>query len=406
MFTTLRRTVPALAFFVAAACSGPTPTTVAPGSATSDAVQAASDSVQEFGFDLQRALPADGGLAYSPLSIALALSMTADGATGETQAELLRALHLEAPAGEALQGLLHDLLAPHEGAPTIRLANSYWYQPQLAVRDEYVEQLRTRYAADAFPADFAAGPDDARVAINAWVAYRTENLIPELFPRPAITTDTRLVLVNAVHFDGLWKTPFETHDTTDEVFTTESGETVTVPFLTAERSERVLLGDDVAAVALPYRGDAFELWLLLPPEDQTTAELEQRLSGEQLRAWESALESRRVDLRLPKFEVRRPVDLVGVLSDLGVVRVFDRQQAELGGISDEELFVQAVRHECHLRVDELGTEAAAATGVAVGTLSMPAEQVPVLSFDRPFVFLLRHRPTGAVLFAGRVTDPR
>jgi serpin B len=235
------------------------------------------------------------------------------------------------------------------------------------------------------------------------VAGATEDRIPSLLAQGTITRDTVAVLVNAIYFNAAWATQFRPADTQPRPFTLLDGSPVTVPTMHAgDLPARAAQVDGVAVVELPYDGDELSMLLLVPPVG-AFARFEAALTGERLAALVGALEPQHLSLSMPRLEVRTSASLAGPLSALGLGIAFT-DAADFSRISSAGgLLITDVVHEAFVKVDERGTEAAAATAVIVGTTSVP--QIRPVAVDRPFLFLVRDHATGAVVFLGRVVAP-
>jgi serpin B len=347
----------------------------------------------------------DDDLVLGPTSLHTALLMVRAGAAGGTAAEMDAVLRLDGLGDpHAAAAALDRELAARDEVDGVDLssANRVWADRTFTPRPQYVEQLATAYGAALATLDLQHDPEGARQAINAWVAEQTRDRIPELFPTGTPTSDSRLVLANAVALDADWQVPFDEGRTRDDAFHLPDGGTARVPTMHGGEGAQLAQGVGWTAVRLPYTGRELAMTVVLP--DDLPA-FERQLSPELLDDVESAMTPGAVELSLPRFTARRAAGLVDVLAALGMPSVFDARRADLSGISErEQLRVAAVQHEAVVEVDEKGTRAAAATGVDVVAVSL---QVPVpVVVDRPFLFTVTDASTGAVLFLGRVTDPR
>jgi serpin B len=318
------------------------------------------------GLKLYRALPSGGNVAFSPYSVLAALAMVYTGARGETRRELEEVLGLDEP--------LPDV--------PIDVANAIWAQEELPLEPAFVEAVDAGLQTTDFTA--ASATDD----INRWVADRTHGLIERLLDE--LPLDTQVVLVNALYLKARWQTAFD--EVWDLPFSLASGESVTVPFVVGERHLGYACGDGFEAVELPYEDG--RLAMVMAFCDDPSAALAADFRPET------------IDLRFPRFELRSSHKLIPPLAALGVRRLFDRD-CDLTGMADvmPPLFVDDVLQKVFVRTDALGTEAAAATGVVARRSAAPARPPRVVAFDRPFFFAVRDRPTGALLFVGRVADP-
>ncbi|MBI5157635.1 MAG: serpin family protein [Acidimicrobiia bacterium] len=416
---------------LAAACGDDTPNASgAEGIAASDLARevstapdadlaAVSAAEQAFAAELYRVLAADeGNLVVSPLSIHVALAMALGGAAGDTAAEMTEALEVAGIDPGALHGALNALDAALESRNRIEppidgreqqvqisVVNSLWGQDGFAFVQEYLDLLARNYGAGIRLVDFRQAAEEARVAINAWVAEETNDRITDLIPAGAIDDLTRLVLVNAVYLDATWALPFDPEATFDAPFFLLDGSEVSAPTMHAYQLHALYAsGEGWQAIDLPYTGEELSMIVVVPDAGRFT-EVEGRLTVGLLDEVRTGLGQSIVDLSLPKFEMRNQLSLVEALQALGISAAFDPGAADFSGMSTEEqLFISGVLHEAFIAVDEAGTEAAAATAVIIGTTSMPTDVV-ALDIDRPFLFFLQDRVTGALLFVGRVVDP-
>jgi len=372
------------------------------------AVAAITSGQRAFALDLYQRLAEaeDGNLFWSPHSVHQALAMVAAGARGETAAELQAALRLRAEDHHPAQNALDQALASRSGGGaerfTLEVANAVWAQDGFPFEDAFLDLLATQYGAALRAVDFGQR-DAAAAAINAWVADRTDDMIPKLVD-PSLLESARLVLTNAVYFDAAWAHPFEPEATDDGPFHRLGGEEVEAALMRQDAFVGYAEGDGWQAIEKPYAGGEVAMAVVLPEEGRFR-EVEGGLTGPRLDAILAALQRRQVALTLPKFETRSRLDLEPPLKAVGLERAFDPDRADLTGISSEPLFVGAVVHEAVCRVDEEGTEAAAATAVSVDVAAAPADEPVVFRADRPFLFLIRDVETGAVLFLGRILDP-
>lgn len=380
--------------------------------------RAAGEALNRFAVDLYGKLRDEpGNLFFSPASLSTALAMTREGAKGETAAELDRALHFPARLAPAQAALL-EALRPREvsdwdeqghekkvPAYELAVANALWGQEGAPFLAPFTALLAKDYGAPLERLDFhdvAA----ARRRINGWVEERTRQRIKDIVPEGKPSPDTRLVLANAIYFKAAWQEPFEEEATKDAPFHAAGGD---VQARLMRRIDHLALAQDdaVQVLSLPYRGHATSLLVVLPRRRDGLAGVEAGLTAERLAGWVAALKHVKVDVRLPRFEVTQSTDGKGVLEELGVKRAFDADAADFSGMLEtEKLFVGAVLHKAFVAVDEAGTEAAAATVVTMDAGSAPAPETPVdFVADHPFLFLIRHEPTGAVLFMGRLATP-
>lgn len=365
------------------------------------------------GWDLYRFLAGreQGNMFLSPYSIAAAMAMVTAGARGESAAQLHTVLHT-ATLGEnlhpAFNALDHALAAsaPKDGAAPFELAtaNSAWAQAGFAFERAYLETLARYYGAGVHLADFERKTEAARAAVNDWVEERTKDRIKDLLPKGSVDALTRLVLVNAIYFKADWLSPFAKESTAPGPFTTLAGARKDMPMMHQTASFAYAKGNGLEALELPYAGNAVSMVVLLPAAG-ALKEVEPRLATDAATLM-AGMKSTRAVVTLPKWEFTSSFALRDAFTTLGARDPFDPGLADFSGMDGKrDLYVSDVFHKAFVRVDEKGTEAAAATGAVVGATSAPVDPPVQFTVDRPFVFLIRHRESGAVLFAGRVTDP-
>jgi len=359
-----------------------------------------------FARELLRPLGADGGdTFFSPFSVHAALAMTAVGARGDSFAQLAAALHLPdrtaLPAAGAFVRFHDQGDRPYE----LAVANALWGQEGLAWEDAFASALAADFGAGFQTADFAGDPDGERRRINGWVGERTRDRIPELIVAGQVTELTRLVLTNAIFFKGRWATPFEPALTTEQPFHRADGTTVPVPLMHRRGQERHFAGDGFQVLALPYAGGGIECVVILPRAADGLRAVEERFTPTALAAWLDAAEPVKVAIWLPRFRLERRYDLVGALATLGVRDLFIQDKADLSGMTAERLAVGRVVHQAFVEVNEEGTEAAAATAVIANAPGPPPPRPVEFRADRPFLFLIRDRVHGVILFIGRSTGP-
>ena len=389
---------------------------VATAAPPNSAVEAAAGT-SRLAWELVRASGV-GNAILSPASVWEALAMTHAGAKGETAAEIAAVLGMpddrEQIAAAAAE--VRKALAEAKGEKIkLDVANRIWVQEGKPFEAGFTGLLEAKYGAAAGIVDFASQPEDARTAINAWVGEHTAEKIPELLKSGTITPLTRLVLTNAIYMKAPWATPFEKSATRPEAFAVGAGDT-DVPFMHASGkmvAGTVGSGDTAATVCeIPYAGGRLAMVLLVPARVDGLPAVLTAMKGDWRASWNAAgpgtVRMRPVTLALPKWTARKPLSLNAALKSLGMKRAFVAGEADLSGMDGgRDLFVSDVVHEGFVEVSEEGTEAAAATGVVVATRAAVIPEEPLaVKADRPFAWAVVERGTGAVLFAGTVTDPR
>lgn len=252
--------------------------------------------------------------------------------------------------------------------------------------------------------DFINSPDPSRKIINQWVSDETKDKINNLLPENSITSDTKMVLVNAIYFKADWLSPFDANDTYDSSFKLLDGSEVTVPMMGQQLYIPYFVGDGYAMAELPYAGESAVMTLLVPDEGRFE-EIEAQIDGAMFNEALANLAPADVTLRMPKFEFESPFNLSDALIEMGMPLAFDENRADFSGMTDQQdLYIGNVIHKAFVAVDEKGTEAAAATAVVMeGATAMMPENV--LTINRPFLFFIRDVETGQILFIGRVLNP-
>jgi serpin B len=375
------------------------------------------DGNTRFALNLYAQLVAEnpkGNHFLSPFSISTALAMASAGARGETQTEMLQALHLPDQAYTTFGKLLRDLRGTGDPAKqgfTLSTANALWAQQGYPWRAEYKKLLQDDFGAGLFDVDFISQPEAARNTINKWVENETREKIKNLLPPGVITSLTRAVLTNAIYFKGDWLSKFDKAMTKEQPFTRLDGSQVKVPLMYQQVKEigSYAQTEDFQVLDLPYAGKRLSMTILLPKRHDGLPELEKQLDTGKLGQILSSLGTQReVEVYLPRFrlEMQQPYSLNGPLQTLGMKKAFSAEQADFSGMhtGPERLFISHVLHKAFVEVNEEGTEAAAATAVVVGVTSVRPSP-PVFRADRPFLFLIRDRQTGSILFLGRLVDP-
>jgi serpin B len=359
----------------------------------------------------QRLGSGDENLVASPSSLATVLAMALPGARGRTAEEIARVLHTTLDPGRlaAAMGTLDAGIGQRVSASNtaeLDVSNALWSQRGYTVRPVFLELLAGAFDTGVHQADFIADAERARLAINALVQQQTNGKIRDLFAPGSLNQCTRLVLTNAVYLRARWQQPFDPQDTWPAPFHTLDGGAPQVPTM---HQQAVTLpyaqGGGWQAVELAYQGGALAMDVLLPAAGGF-ASFQRGLDPDRLAAVLGALQPTTLGLALPKFTFDSTHPLNQTLETLGMPTAFT-DAADFGGlfVVSEPLKVQTVVQKAHVAVDEEGTTAAAATGMAfraTGAVIPPLQ----LQVDRPFVFLLRDLASGQVLFLGRVTDPR
>ncbi|MFO7961424.1 MAG: serpin family protein [Nitriliruptoraceae bacterium] len=371
------------------------------GSLSPEEAAAAAEGVNEFGFDLHRAVAEPGeNTVTSPLSASVLLAMVAAGAGGSTAEEMVEVLGLEDARDTRYAALLADLTG--ESDVTLSIANSLWAAQGYPFEDDYVAFVQETFGATLDEVDL--GAQDSADRIDDWVADRTGGLIDQIaadlgLPDPQAV----LVLLNAVYFLGTWTTTFDEDQTRDAPFRLADGSQIEVPTMHRTDPElQTATGDGFALVRLPYGDDErFGMEVLLPDEGLPLDEL---LVDLDLDTWQDTVSrlapSTLSELALPRFELEWDAELNDALQELGIESAFG--SGDFTPMSPANPWLDTVVQKTYLRVDEEGTEAAAVTGGVMDESAGP----PPLLVDRPFAFTVSDRQTETIMFLGTVHDPR
>jgi serpin B len=367
-----------------------------------------------FALDIYRNLSTqDGNLIFSPFSISLALAMTHAGAGGETESQMAETLHFDLPQLQlhpAFNALDQDLARrgaenKDEQEPLqLNIANAVWAEQTYPFLQEYLDLIASNYGAGIRLADFVSQFEAVRREINDWVLDQTEEKIKDLLPEGVLNPDTRMVLVNAIYFKADWLSQFDAGDTFDAPFHLLDGSEITVPTMQQGMYVPYYKGDGFQAVELPYAGDTAAMDILVPDEG-IFEDFESSLTSAMLEEILNGMQPASVLVALPKFTFESQFNLADVLKSMGMVDAFEPAQANFSGMTAEkDLYISDVVHKAFVAVDEEGTEAAAATAVIIEATGAPMYDV-TLTIDRPFLFIIRDKPSRQILFIGRVLNP-
>ena len=381
-------------------------------SVTATEYAALVDGNTAFAADLyQQVRGKPGNLFMSPHSISIALAMTWAGANTNTAAQMADVLHFTLP--EAQQHAAFNKLdlelasrAANASGNTIpfRLttANAIFGQTGWNFLQPFLDTLARNYGAGLRVLDFMSDAEGARDTINQWVEDKTNDKIKDLLPQGSIKPSTRLVLTNAIYFSAAWAEPFQVSQTSDQPFWIGGDAQVVVPMMHGVAKNGYGAGTGYKAAELAYDGGQLSMVIVVPDD---LAAFEASLDAQKIRDVVASISGHLLDITLPKFGFEAPLGLKDILIEMGMTDAFDDAVADFSGIDGtRSLVITDVLHKGFVSIDEKGTEAAAATAVIVGETSAP--QPATLRVDRPFLFFIRDIPTGAILFVGRVVDPR
>ncbi len=384
-----------------------------------DDVNAIGDATNALGLDLYRTLGhGQDNLAFSPLSIETALALTYGGARGQTAEQMARVLHFTLPAdrvhpafGQLLQNLTAMQNDPDQTGPSaseLTVADALWAQENYSFQQPFLDLAAKYYAGGLRRVNFMADAEAARQTINAWVEQQTHDKIRNLIPAGSIDPQmTRMILTNAVYFRAPWGSPFKPENTREGRFHLARGGSVIAPMMYQKESFTYLRGEGFQALSMNYGQSPATMTIFLPDRVDGLDALAKSMTPERLDAWAEKFEYTEVRVTLPRFKLTSSFQLGKTLASLGMPDAFNPQAADFSGIaSQESLCLSDVVHQAYVDVNEKGTEAAAATGTMFAAAAMPPTEPRVFHADHPFLFTIRDQASGAILFLGRVNNPK
>ncbi len=361
----------------------------------------------DFGFDLLRELSAGHArenVFISPYSVAVSLAMLSNGAKGETREAILRTIHSQGQSSDALNNANHALIEQINKTRAVQLAvaNGLWVQKSAALNSQFSGALEKSYSAQAQNLDF--GQPQAAEVINAWVAQHTNGRISKILDR--CDPLTLAILTNAIAFKGKWSLPFEASLTRPHDFKAPSG-VRKVSMMTHAAEYSYAKTGMMESIRLPYADGSFATYIFLPRDADAMKSFLERLTAERLSKQIESLAGLPGTIELPRFSLNYHTSLNVTLAKLGMGIAFNRQ-ADFSGISQRaaELRINDVEHASFLKVDEEGTEAAAATSTMVAPASIPSIRPFYMVVDHPFFMAIRDDRNGQLLFMGLINEPQ
>ncbi len=364
----------------------------------------------KFAFDLLKEIPfEDDNMVVSPFSISTALAMTYTGAREATLEEMAAVMHFDRNQerfhkeyGEYLASL-NKLAADNI---QLNIANSLWAQEDYHFLDSFFEINKQHYNSETFQVNFQTNREQVRTNINDWVFEETREKIQDLIAPGVLTDDTRLVLVNAIHFFGPWLTEFDPDITRENVFFLQDRQTVMADFMFRSDHFNYYQDEQLQALEIPYSGEDFSMLLVLPGEGIPLQDIEKEMDAEAFARIITEMQHTEVDVFVPKYEAETKLDLEETLMAMGMLKPFNRM-ADFSGMTGKlDLKIDKVIHQAMIEVAEEGTEAAAATAVVViRKTSIDPDPRTVFMANRPFMFFIKDNTHNSILFAGRVMNP-
>jgi len=365
-------------------------------------------SSNEFAFDLFHELndPVQmGNLFFSPLSVQYALAMTLNGSDRETYEAIREVLKNETlneqEINESYQSLTQFLFGIDKTV-LLKIANSIWYRKDLTVKEAFKQAVQIYYDAGISGLDFS--DPGAKDEINGWVNNKTEGLIGDLIDQ--IPAGVVMYLINAIYYKADWKYQFDESMTQDGPFFLDDGSQIQTELMTVEEAEvGFYRNDNLRLVDIPYGNGQFSMTILLPSTNHTLEELYGSFNEEAFNNWVSQLQTLKSTLTMPKFRIEYKTLLNDALSSMGMDIAFTGQ-ADFSRLFEEpmDLYISRVIHQAVIEVNEEGSEAAAATAVEIMETSLPPEP-QIIQINQPFIFMIREKFSGTILFAGKLMDP-
>lgn len=364
------------------------------------------ESGNEFAFDIFKNIISGENegknVMISPLSISSALSMTINGANGETREAMLEALRLKGITVDAVNKAYRDLtkaLISVDKRVLISIANSVWTEDDFNVKKAFIDVLTQYY--DAQSEAFDINDPNAPARMNAWIENKTNGLIKDMIE--SLDDNTVMLLINAIYFKGKWASEFDRTKTENLPFYLTSG-SVNVPMMKQKSDFSVFEGNGFVMAEFPYGQGNFVMDVILPDQSSSLSGTMNLISDANFNGWISQMRKRETDVTFPKFKYGFKKKLKDVLSNMGMGIAFT-DAADFSNISEQyDLLINEVTHQSFIETDEEGTEAAAATVVEIGLTSVGPSSFE-FRMDRPFIFIIRETTTNSILFMGRVADP-
>jgi len=358
----------------------------------------------KFGFNLLNTLSKqqpNQNIFISPTSVALALSMTYNGVSGETKQEMTKVLELTGMTPQEINAAnqnLQNSLQKVDPNVQVLIANSLWAKQGFSLKPEFMQINQEYYKANLTEIDFTI--PQAPSIINNWVSQKTQGKIAQIVDE--ISLDPVLFLINAIYFKGNWQTPFDKSQTANKTFYLTDGSSQQHLMMSQSGFYRCYATDTFQAVSLPYgKKGALSMYIFLPNSNTNLATFSQQLTPENWNKWMQEFRERNCIIEIPRFTIEYKVELKSTLIALGMAGIFEPSKAEFSPMTDVNVAVDSVKHKTFVEVNEEGTEAAAVTSVEL-IRSLPFQ----MNVNRPFFCAIRDNTTGTILFMGTIVDPQ
>lgn len=363
-----------------------------------------------FAFDMYSMIKnKDDNIFFSPHSIFTAIAICYDGAEGTTKEQIANVFYfpLDKPVLEVSLGKMIDEINTETEDYELETANALWIQKNYPVKKQYISNVDTYYSGKVEKLDFVNQPEESSNIINDWVEEKTNDKIKDLVPSSAINRETKLIITNAIYFNGKWKTAFDEQDTEERKFYPSENEEILVETMYIKKYFNYGENSNAKIIELPYKGNNLSMYVVLP-EENDIGTFENKFSVNDYEKLKSKMDSKyEVKTWLPKFKFETTSDLSVQLTEMGMPDAF--YSANFSGISDENLAISKVIHQAFVDVQEEGTEAAAATAIVmddcVEYVEPKPEPIREFKTDHPFMFFIEDKRTGCILFMGKVESP-
>ena len=368
-------------------------------------------SITKLACDLLQTMPPNQDITFSPLSIFSCLAMTYAGADGNTAKQMHNTLHIQ--ADNNIHQIIQNIINAIQGSTdrygyTFKAANRLFFSNNYNLLSDFLRLTKAHYNAQPQGLDYNNATQAAKT-INTWVENQTANKIQDLIPASGINPLTRLILVNALYFKGNWQDKFDKEYTRKANFRVNNKTTIPVQMMSISKKFKYMADRSIGfqMVELPYSYDKLCMYIILPKDVEGINSLCKQINSQNLQLWMAQMSKGiEIKLSLPRFKITFDTTLSSMLQSLGMHDAFDESRSNFSKMSvANDLYISEVYHKTFVEVNEEGTEAAAATGVAMFTLAMPMPPEPMI-VDHPFIFMIYDKCSDAILFMGKIYNPK
>ena len=343
---------------------------------------------------------------FSPLSISTAFSMAYEGAKENTASEMRQVFGFEPDDVKRQKAIseMSSMFNHKDGWYNLQVANALWIKDGYEIKQTYLDTVKNHYSGNADSVDFVT--DDGINKINSWVKQNTKNKIQDILAPNSTDEMTRMIITNAVYFNGKWSSEFNPKNTSEKPFWTDKDNSAMVSMM--RQSAGIYNYADVEniqALELDYLGGDISMIVLLPKDRDGIEAIEEHMDGKKFNAIKERMTRQSLSVEIPKFEFETKYNLKVPLQSLGLQDAFDKDNANFQGITKEQVYLDRAAHKAFVNVNEEGTEAAAITALVMRNTSGPPEPVAEFVADHPFMFVIQEKNTGEILFVGRLVNP-